>query len=197
LRPDPLDRLLGRGRLSGRAREDILAGALRGAGVVQPPWYKRKVVLWGSPALACAAAVALMLGLRAPTDEMRAKGQGRRAVISVECGGVDPARCTRADKILFRAEGVPATSYLVAYGQLDGTGERVWFFPMADGSEPVVVAGDAPQIVREGVNAGSLPSGRYEIHALLAPRPLSRNEVVSASDKDVIARRSTRLEVIP
>jgi hypothetical protein len=197
VRPDPLDQLLGRGRLSRRAKEDILEDALRDAGVIPPRWYKRKAFLWGSPAFACAAAFALVLGLRAPTDSMRAKGQGRRTVISVECGGVDPARCTRTDKILFRVEGVPATAYLVAYGQLDGTGERVWFFPMADGTEPIVAAGDEPQVLREGVNAGSLPAGRYEIHALLAPRPLSRNEIVSASDKDVIARRSTRLEVTP
>ena len=61
----------------------------------------------------------------------------------------------------------------------------------------VVAAGDAPQVLREGVNAGSLPSGRYEVHALLAVRPLSRNEIISASDKDVIARRSARLEVSP
>ena len=61
----------------------------------------------------------------------------------------------------------------------------------------MVAPGDEPQVVREGVNAGSLPSGRYEIHALLATRPLARNDIVSASDKDVIARRSTRLEVIP
>ncbi len=197
MRPDPLDNLLGRGRMSGRAREEVLEGALHDAGVVPPPWYKRKVFLWVSPAAACATAVALVLGLRAPPDEMRAKGQGRRAVISVECGGVDAARCSRTDKILFRVEGVSEAAYLAAYAQRDGTGERVWFFPLADGTEPIVGAGDAPQVLREGVNAASLPPGRYEVHALLALRPLSRNDIVSASNKDVIARRSTRLEVSP
>jgi hypothetical protein len=197
VRTDPLDQLLGRGRLSGRTREDILDGALRDAGVVPPPLYKRRIFLWGSPAVACAAAVALVVGLRAPTDDMRTKGQGRRAVISVECGGVDVARCDRTDKILFRVEGVTKAAYLVAYAQREGTGERVWFFPVADGTEPIVAAGDAPQVLREGVSAASLPSGRYEVQALLAARPLSRNEIASASDKDVIARRSTRLEVSP
>jgi len=197
MRPDPLDHLLGRGRMSGRAREEILEGALRDAGVIPSPWYKRRVFLWGSPAVACAAAVALVLGLRAPTDDMRAKGQGTRAVISVECGGVDAARCARTDKILFRVEGVSEAAYLVAYAQRDGTGERVWFFPLADGTEPTVAAGDAPQVLREGVNAGSLPTGRYDIQALLAVRPLSRSEVVAASGKGIIARRSTRIEVSP
>jgi hypothetical protein len=197
MKMDPLDDLLGGGRLSGRAREEILEGALRDAGIVPPPWYKRRILLWGSPAVACAAAVALVLGLRAPEDNLRAKGQGRRAVISVECGGVDAARCARTDKILFRVEGVPEAAYLIAYALREGTGERVWFFPLADGTEPLVAAGDAPQVLREGVNAGSLPSGRYEVNALLAVRPLSRNDIVSASNKDVIARRSTRLEVSP
>jgi len=183
--------------MSGRARERILDGALRDAGVIPPPWYKRKVFLWGSPALACAAAVALVVGLRAPTDDMRVKGQGGRAVISVECGGVDAARCARTDKILFRVEGVPEAAYLAAYAQREGTTERVWFFPLADGTEPTVEAGDAPQVLRQGVNAGSLPAGRYDIQALLAVRPLSRSEVVAASGKGIIARRSARIEVSP
>lgn len=197
MRPDPLDVLLGRGRLSGRTREKILEGALRDARVASSPWYKRKVLLWVSPAFACAVAVVLVLAGRGQTDEMRAKGRGERGVISVECGGADTVRCSRTDKILFRVEGVPKQAYLTAYGQLEGLGERVWFFPRLDGSEPVVNASDEPRVLREGVNAGSLPAGRYEVHALLSARPLSRTEIVTGSDKDIVARRTARLEVLP
>jgi hypothetical protein len=130
---------------------------------------------------------------------MRSKGRtpGDRAVVSVECGGRAPGTCGRDDLILFRVEAVARQGFLAAYAEPTAGGERVWFFPQADGSAPVVAAGAEPQMLRQGVAARSLSPGRYQIHIVISGRPLSKPEILSGAGPDVIAVRTAPLEVVP
>ncbi|HVZ72033.1 MAG TPA: hypothetical protein VHJ20_06620 [Polyangia bacterium] len=84
-----------------------------------------------------------------------------------------------------------------AYAEPGDAGERVWFFPTAEGTAPEVEAGEAPRIFDRAVAARSLRAGAYQIHALLASRRLSREEILAASDESILARQTTRLEVGP
>jgi hypothetical protein len=199
LRHDRLDELLSRGRLAGPAAERILDGALREAGIARPPWYRRKPILWGSPVLVCAAAAAFLLIGRPSPDAMRSKGSaaGDRAVVSVECSGRSFGTCRTEDFILFRVEAVPRQGFLAAYAEPASGGERVWFFPEADGNAPVVAASTEPQMLRQAVAARSLSPGRYQVHIVITGRPVSKPEILSGAGSDVITVRIVPLEVTP
>jgi hypothetical protein len=199
MRRDRLDQLLSRGRLGGPTAERVLDGALRQAGIVPPPWYRRRAVLFGSPVLVCAAAAAFVLIGRPAPDTMRSKGgsPGDSAVVSVECGGRAPGTCGREDLILFRVEAVARQGFLAAYAEPAIGGERIWFFPQADGSAPVVAAGTGPQVLREAVAARSMSPGHYQVHIVITGRPVSKQEILAGAGADVIAVRTTPLEVTP
>jgi hypothetical protein len=199
MKNEALDNLLARGRLGGRVRESILEQALRSADVIPPPWYRSRFVLWGSPALATVALAAMALVLRPATrDTIRSKGDpGRAIVVSAECGGPNPTSCTLSDTLLFRVEGVEEQLCLAAYAEPEAGGERIWFFPLADGTEPFVLGQKEPQVLRQGVNVRSLPVGRYDIRVVLGARPLSKDEVISGAGHDVVAVRTVQLQVTP
>jgi hypothetical protein len=199
MKDDSLDNLLARGRMGGRVREHVLEEALRNAEIIPPPWYRRRIFVLGSPALAALALAAVSLVLWPTRDTMRAKGDPARTaiVVSAECGGTDPNTCTQSDTLLFRFEGVEEQLYLAAFAAPEGGGERIWFFPLADGTEPTVLAQREPQVLRQGVNVRSLPVGRYDVRIVLGARPLSKEEVISGVSGDVLAVRTVRLEVKP
>jgi hypothetical protein len=199
LRRDRLDDLLSRGRLAGPAAERILDGALRDAGIVGPPWYRRKPVLWGSPVLVCAAAAAFLLIGRPSPDAMRSKGAaaGDDAVVSVECAGRASGTCAGDDLILFRVEAVSRQGFLAAYAEPAAGGERIWFFPAAHGSAPVVTVSAEPQMLKQAVAARSLSPGRYQVHIVITARQLSKPEILSGVGPDVITVRTLPLEVTP
>jgi len=198
LRRERLDQLLSRGHLAGPAAERILEGALRDAEIVPQPWYRRRIVLWGSPVL-CAAVAALVLVARPSPEGMRSKGGSAStgAIVSVECGGRAPGTCAADDLIMFRVEAVARPGFLGAYAEPAGGGERVWFFPSADGSAPAVAAGAEPQVLRQAVAARSLSPGRYQVHVVISDRPFGKSEILAATGPDVIAVGTTPLEVSP
>jgi hypothetical protein len=199
MRRDRLDQLLSRGRLRGPAAERILDGALREARIVPPPWYRRKAMLFGSPVLAGAVAAAFVLIGKPSPDAMRSKGgtAGDSAVVSVECSGRPPGTCRTDDLILFRVEAVARQGFLIAYAEPSAGGERIWFFPQADGSAPVVAASAEPQTLRQAVAARSLSPGSYQVHIVITGRSVSKTEILSGVAPDVITVRTTPLEVVP
>src|SRR5262249_5448171 len=152
-----IHKLLARGRLGGPTREKILDHALREAGIVRPPWYARAPFVWTMPAAAAAAVATFALILRPVSDSMRPKGVGAAgaAIVSVECSGLEVTRCTHDDMLLFRVEGATQPAHVVAYADPVGGGQRIWFFPMADGTEPVVHAQQEPQVLGQGVKVRS------------------------------------------
>jgi hypothetical protein len=193
-----IEELLARGRLGGPIRERVLERALRDANIVRSRWYARSPFVWTLPALGTAAVAMFAVMLRPLPDAMRAKGgAGAGPVVSVECNGADPSRCAQDDTLLFRIEGAAGQAYLAAYADPDTGGERIWFFPLADGTSPVILAQQEPQVLHQGVKVRSLPSGRYQIHAVLSRRPLSKLEALSVPDGELVAARNLAIEVQP
>jgi hypothetical protein len=105
--------------------------------------------------------------------------------------------CRTEDLILFRVEAIPRQGFLAAYAEPASGGERIWFFPEADGSAPVAAAGEEPQMLRQAVPARSLPPGRYRVHILITRRPVSKAEILSDLGPDAITARTMSLEVVP
>jgi hypothetical protein len=195
---DRLDELLGRGRLGRPARERILQKVIRGADIARP-WYERKFLVWGSPALAAAALAVLAVMWRPVSDTMRAKGDARGGSIALgaECNGEQPNRCAPGDMIVFRVEGTRRSGFLAAYAQAEGSSERVWFFPLADRSEPSVSPQAEPQVLRQGVKVTSIGPGHYDVHLVLGARLLSKEEAVAGEGPDVLAVGRVAIEVVP
>lgn len=184
---DRLETLLARGRLSGAERERILGDALAAAGAA-PAWWRRRALWLLAPTLAAATAVALVVRL---DGGFRARGAA--AAVHLEVGCRDGA-CRPGGLLLFRVEGAAAGGFLSAYAEPERGGERLWYFPLEDGTAPEVAAQPAPQILRLGVPIGrEHPPGRYRVHLVLSrDRPAPR-----AAGADVIATRTASLEVLP
>ncbi len=188
---DELDRLLARGRLGGPARDRILAGALARA-APRRRWPRR--ILWLAPALAAAAV--LLLWLRPRDGGFRVRGGGGPS-LEVACSDGRAGACPRGGTLVFRVDGAREGGYLAAWATPAAGGERIWYFPAADGSAPAVAAQAGAQVVPLGARLGpSQPPGDYQVHLLLARRPLARAEVDGAA-RDALAASVQRLTVTP
>src|SRR5262249_34497530 len=140
----------------------------------------------------------VLIGRPSP-DTLRSKGgsPSDTAVVSVECGGRAPGTCRSDDLILFRVEGGARPGFLAAHARPAAGGGRAWFSPQAEGRAPVVPAGTEPQMLREAVAARSLSPGRYQVHIVITRHPIPKLEILSGSGPDVMAVRTTPLEVLP
>src|SRR5687768_8824056 len=108
-KPDQLDVLLARKRLSGPEYDLIAArvldGASRGA-------RARRVALYAAPTLAAAAALVVALVLPR-SDGMRAKGaRTATPALEIACAIGGASSCPRGALLTFRVEDAPAAGYL-------------------------------------------------------------------------------------
>jgi hypothetical protein len=194
---DELDMLLARGRMSGAARERVLENVLR---ATSPPKRSARFV---APVFATltglAAAAAVVLFFRSGHDSFTAKG-GAYRTIGLEATCKDGV-CHIGGTLILRVDDVPESAHLAAYAVRDGApreSTRIWYFPEANGTEPTLVAQPGPQLVRRGITLGPEHTpGRYVVHAVIAKRPLSREEALDDKNHDVIARASRSVEVEP
>ncbi len=199
-RADYLDKLLGRDRLSGPAREQILRQALKAAGVAPLlPWWRRARLGWWVPAVAGVTALVLLIHPRQTHDGFAPKGSGlREPVVEVGCLGGSALRCRTGEPLIFRVAGADAGGYLAAYAEPVGAsgGQRVWYFPTAGAAAAQVAAQAEPQTLRQAARLGSeQPPGRYQVHLVLSRRPLTREEALAARGPEVIAATQVLLEV--
>jgi hypothetical protein len=189
-KPDQLDALLARKRLSGPEYDFIAArvldGVSRGARI-------RRVALYAAPALAAALVIAIVLP---GSDGLRAKGAHTRApALEIACAIGGASSCPRGAVLTFRVEDAIEGGYLHAWAEPGAGGERVWYF---SGPEAVPVeAGRGLHVLRRGARivAGQAP-GRYAVRLVLARERLDR-EALLDRPRAVLADVTVPLEVTP
>ena len=198
-----MDRLLAGGKLSGPEADAILDrihATLEREEKRQRP--VRAIRYWAGAALAAAAAALLVVYLpRGPGeqggDENEEGELGPK--LAVRCSGGTLEACPKSSSLVFTLSRGRADGFLSAYAEPVGhDGERVFYFSKEDGSVKLGVAaggkGDAEHTVR--VPAAQRP-GRYRIHAVLAERALSRDELLAGAGKPSFEVRVTaRVELI-
>jgi hypothetical protein len=191
---DPLDGILARSRLSGPTRDRIFEAALASAGLdaaakARKRWRWALAVAFSGVALA-----GFLLFVPPAAEHMSAKGGPKAApLVHVECSDSASSSCGPDAMLVFRVEGTTIPCYLSAYAVPRAGGERIWIFPMADGTAPQVAAAEGPRVLSQGARARSLPPGKYDVRVVLSKRLLGRAEVETAAD--VLTRSTSPIEV--
>jgi hypothetical protein len=100
------------------------------------------------------------------------------------------------DTLVFRLEGVTSPGYLGAYATPRGSdGERIWYFPDAQGAAPKIEASREPQVVARGVTLGPEHAARaYVVHVVVTDAPVSREELLRP--QGVVESRAS-FEILP
>jgi hypothetical protein len=192
-----IHRLLSDGKLSGPEAEEILDNVLA-AVAREKPRPVRAIRYWAAGAgavLAAAAAVLLVVYVpRDPGGRVHVPEEGDLAGLRVRCSPGELAACPASSKLVFTPSDKRASGFLSAYAELLGDDpKRTFFYSQEDGS---------PELpAQSAVRAVGLPGpARYRIHAVIADRPLTREELVEwaaegAGGAEVRASASVELVV--
>jgi hypothetical protein len=203
---DAIHLLLARGRLSGAARERILARVLGALAAARAPWRRLapRAAAWASAAAAAGAAVVLLLA-RAPSPSslpspapmpLAARGAAGAPFVQARCAGRPPAQCRRGDRLLFEVDGAEGGGLLAAYAE-PAAGERIWYFPTVTGHLGAIPAGAGHVVVPEAARLGDEHApGRYTLHLLVLDGPATRAELV-AGRAPARAAVAVPIEVLP
>jgi hypothetical protein len=197
---DSLHSLLARGRLSGAQRDRILDRVLDEHAAARP---RRRWAIAAGVALPVAAAIALALGLRATATEGDApggwlvpKGDGVSIHLEARCPERAAGSCHKGDRLVFSADGVKRNGFFAAHATC-GSGERIWYFPAADGTLPSIRAEAGHVVVNQAARIGDEHgTGRCELSLFLLEEPADRAEVLAGSAK-IAAKATISLEVLP
>ncbi len=209
MKASELDMLLSRGGLSGATRERILEQVLAQTHPTRPGTHRgalvhgrRRVLIAASilvPAAACALLVASATRWNGKVGEgdtasFRARGGPSSPVrVEVDCTGGPLLACPRGSRLVFRASPDDGPRYLVAFADPSEGGERIWYFSN-EGTSPRL--GDGP--VERAVQIGpEHRSERYDIHVLIASRPLSRAEAASPNPPSLVASEIVAVRLTP
>jgi len=193
-----LDRLLGQGALSGPEKDRILETVLERCVPERPSarfgLLGRRLSWIAAVALIVLAAPGLWYALRQDSG-FRPKGSPVAGpLLEVGCEGA----CARGGVLFFRVEHSKEAAHLAAFATSAG-GERIWYFPAADGSLPELPATDAPVVLPQGVRLGPEHApGSYELHLLVLRRPASRERIdalIKGGSEDLLAHRTQTIEV--
>jgi hypothetical protein len=183
-RDDKLDDLLASGRLSAPRRERIFEQVDRR---IRSSRAKRFLLVAGP--LALAAGLALLLRpVESGSDHYAAKGT-LASHLELACSGGELSHCPLGSKLLFRLDALPSAGFLHAYAEpLESGQERVWYYPTAANRPPHVEPAAVGQLMGQAIVVGPehLP-GRYRVHLIVAPTPLSREELLSHSVPNLVA----------
>lgn len=170
-----MDRLLARGKLSGPEADAILERILETLDREKKPSKLRALPYWAGAALAAAAAVLLFINVpHDPGGEMITES-GDLSGLRVSCEDGELTACPGSAKLVFEVTGKKASGFLSAYAEPIGhEGERVFYYSKEDGSAKL--QGDSAVRPRRLTKPG-----RYRVHAMIAERPLTREELVRAA----------------
>lgn len=180
---DELDVLLAHGRLSAPDRDRVFERVLSTV-----PRRRRR---WLAGASALAAAAFVLVAMFVGRDGFRPRGEAA-PVLEIACRAEPGERCPAGEMLLFRASGVSRAAWLAAYAEPVGGGERIWYFPTANGWAPSLDAGAKPQVLPEGVRLGA--AGKYDVKLFLFAAPPTRPMVLGETP---LAASTQRLEVTP
>lgn len=191
------DRLLARGDLGGPRYDEILQRVLERTA---PPaaartWSRRRLLI---PLTALVAGFAAWVVFVGPDrDHFTPKGDRDSDAIAVGCrfpGG----ECRPGEKLVFTVNGALTHGYLGAYAERvdDPSHHRIWYFPTAAGTSPLVAPGSGTQVVPQGIEISQdHPPGRYRVNAWISSRPLDRLEADDAPVGLIKARATVPLEI--
>jgi hypothetical protein len=196
-----LDELLARGSLGGPKYDEILQRVLDRTATDVHPRRKRWLTWTLVPGGALAAVCAAWLVCVAPAHRgFVAKGAGETATgaLDVGCGPSGGRVCRTGSTLMVTVNTALASGYLGAYAERSGdpSHARIWYFPTASGSTPVVPPGDRTVVVPEGIQIGpEHPPGNYRVTVWVSSRPLGRSEVDQASPDTMRSRSTFELQV--
>jgi hypothetical protein len=188
-----MDRLLAQEkRLSGPEADAILERVL--AKVEREEKRPRAIRAFTSVALAAAAAVLLVVYVpRAPDERQHTVEEGDMSPLVVSCSPGTLSACPSSSALVFTLKNARASGVLSAYAEPLGPGaEPVFYFSKEDGSASLDEGTRSRSVRLPAAQDG----GRYRIHALLAPRALSRQELLQgASGIEIVAKARVELVV--
>lgn len=190
-----VDYLLSGGSLPGGQRAAIFTRAVRTLRRRQR-WARVRRMLgarWARPFGAVVAATAACLIVwswrAAPSASFRAKGiatNATAAAIDVECLRATLAACPRGSILAFSVRGVTNEGFMTAYLQSKTSANRIWLLF----NEPTLARapGGGDLLASGGRIPDGLGPGDYTVEALLTRRLLSREQALTVSPIEIVAR---------
>jgi hypothetical protein len=190
---DKLDNLLAKGRLSAPRRERIFEEVDRR---IRRPRVSRYLILAAPVALAAGMAI-LMRPQSTGLDRYAAKGISL-SHLELGCSGAELLHCPRGSKLIFHLGALPSAGFLHAYAEpVEAGHERVWYYPTAANPPPYVEPSDVPQIMGQGIVVGrEHAAGHYRVHLVVASTPLSREDLLADSMRNVVAAEVIEMVIV-
>jgi hypothetical protein len=152
------------------------------------PWWRRPTLQLSAGLVIAAAVFALVIVTRpAPhTEELTPRGDASLA-LTLRCGAREPGVCLPGDRLGFDF-GATDTRHYVALFARSPSGTAIWYVPADDGSVSLSLAEHTQSGVLDvaAVIDASYAPGRYELFAIVSPRPLSRAEIRGYARGDVL-----------
>jgi hypothetical protein len=190
---DKLDDLLARGRLSAPRRERIFEEVDR-----RIRWRRGSRFAIVAAPLALAAGLALLLRPQGTGSGPYAPKGTLQSHVEVGCSGGELSHCPVGSKLIFHLDALQSAGFLHAYAEpLEPGRERVWYYPTTVNPPPHVEAAAGPQIMSQGIVVGPehVP-GHYRLHLVVASLPLSREELLADSSRNVVASNVFEMVVV-
>jgi len=188
-REEKLQALLAGSKLSGPARDKVLANVLGGTA------KKPRRLVWIGAATAGLAMAAAVLLLVFPPDGFRSRG-GSKPIVEVGCVDGTLASCPRGSALLFRVSGSKDGGFLSAWAEPEAGGERIWYFPTSTTANPAVAPKSETQTLPVGVRIGpEQQPGAWVVHLLLSKRPLNRDQVLALPVAERVAEARVKMVV--
>jgi hypothetical protein len=163
------------GRLSRLEKDAILARveASRGG------WLRRhRAMLGAALGAAVAASVALVILVpRQQRDELTPRGVEQMTLV-VRCGDREPGDCLTGDRLAFDFGTSPPAGYAALFARSEA-GKVIWYLPTDEATPSVDLTAHIKQgmLDRVAVIDQTYTPGRYQLYAIVSPRPLSRAEI--------------------
>lgn len=114
------------------------------------------------------------------------------------CSGGELSHCPRGSKLMFRLDALPAAGFLHAYAEpLERDRERVWYFPTSANPPPRVEPALGAQVIGQAIVVGTehVP-GHYRVHLVVASSPLSREDLLAAAMRNVVAAEVFEMVIV-
>ncbi len=177
-------RLLGpAGRLSSLEKEAILDRIAAG----NRSWLARHRGALSAATVAVAAAAILFVvwpsGASGPST-MTARGNASLPLV-LRCGAREPGQCERGDRLAFDFGSALPAGYVALFARSE-SGQVFWYVPAEEETASVAVAAHTSAGVLDTVAVldDAYAPGRYEVFAVVSPRPLSRTEIRAFAEGD-------------